>query len=59
MENHSMTIPGTSVSITLDQLTRDLAYQYASGQLSHEEYLTSWEDLLRAFANAPSIPLNQ
>lgn len=37
-------------TITLDfvQLTRDLAEQYAKGQISTDTYLTLWEELVHA-----------
>ena len=33
----------------LEDLTRDLALQYAQGYLTTDEYLTVWEDLTRAY----------
>jgi len=35
---------------TLEELTRDLAEQYAAGKLSFEEYLEIWNQIATAVA---------
>lgn len=39
----------------LDDLTRDLAEQYAKGNLSIEEYLTLWEQITLAHIGGNTI----
>lgn len=36
------------IHFDFEQLTRDLAEQYAKGQISTDTYLTLWEELVHA-----------
>lgn len=38
----------TTLNFGLEELSRDLAEQYAKGRLSMDEYLTMWEELTYA-----------
>lgn len=46
MMTGTITLEDTGIKFSIEQLTRDLAGQYARGEMTQDEYLSKWERLV-------------